>query len=132
MDTYVKICTLTAVSVVLCVLLRDTQKPVSALLSMFVCAGILGLGASFLKPIFEVIQKLQKISSFSDELIKPLFKVVGISLLSSIMKGICADAGETALGKALEITGMLLCVYATLPLILAVFELVEKLIGGGT
>ena len=60
-----------------------------------------------------------------------MFKIVGISLLSSIMTGICTDAGETALGKTLEITGILLCVYVTLPLILAVIELVEKLIGGG-
>lgn len=132
MDTFVKICALTAVAVVFCVLLRDMQRPVSALLSILVCVVILSLSVSFLKPILDVFHRLQKISGLSDELTKPLLKVVGISLLSSIMTGICADAGETALGKTLEITGMLLSVYAALPLILAVSELVEKLIGGRT
>ena len=132
MDTFVKISALTAVAVVFCVLLHDWQRPMSALLSIFVCAGILGLGISFLKPIFEVFQRLQKLSGISDELTKPLMKVVGIGLLSNIMTGICTDAGETALGKTLEIAGILLSVHASLPLILSVSELVERLIGGSS
>ena len=130
MDTFVKISALTAVAVVFCVLLRDTQKPMSALLSIFVCVGIFWMGISFLKPIFEVFHKLRKLSGISDELTKPLMKVVGIGLLSNIMTGICADAGETALGKTLEMAGILISVHASLPLILSVSELVEKLIGG--
>jgi len=130
MDEFIKTCAVTAIAVVLCVLLRNTQTPMSVLLSIAICMGIFCAGLAVLTPIFEVIEQMKTIAGLSDELSKPMMKVVGICLLSNIMTGICEDAGESALGKTLETTGVLLSIYASLPLVLAAMELIENLMRG--
>lgn len=130
METAGKIAALAAVAVVFCVILRENQKPLSVLLSIAASIGILLMGLRFAEPILETAKKIQSISGISNTLIKPLVKVVGISFASSMASTVCIDAGETALGKAAEVAGTILAVYASLPLVLAALELIEKLMGG--
>ena len=130
MEEFIKTSAVTVIAVVLCVLLRNTQTPISVLLSIAMCIGIFCVGLAVLTPIFEVVEQMKTIAGLSDELSKPMMKVAGICLLSNIMKGICEDAGESALGKTLETTGVLLSIHASLPLVLAAMELIEKLMRG--
>ena len=125
-----KIMALAIVAVVLCVLLREYQKPLSVLLSLITCVGILLLGAAFFEPIIEVVKRLAGLTGADDEIIAPLFKVVGIGLLTHISSGICQDAAENTLGKTVEFCGTILALYAALPLLRAVLELVESMMGG--
>ena len=130
MEAAGKIAALALVAAVLCVLIRDHQKPVSLLLSLAACVGMIVLCAAFLEPIIAVLNKLVGLSGIADEIVSPMLKVAGIGLLTQISSGICVDAGEHALGKTVELTGSILALYASLPLLLAALELVEKMTGG--
>ncbi len=125
-----KITALALVAVILCVLIRENQKPLSMLLSLLTCVGILMLCITFLEPILEVFRKLVGLSGADDEIVSPMLKVAGVGLLTQISAGICQDAGESALGKTVELCGTILAMYAALPLLLAVLELVENMMGG--
>lgn len=125
-----KITALALVTVVLCVLIRENQKPLSVLLSLLACVGIMLLGIAILDPILEVFKKFAGLSGMEDEVVSPMLKVAGIGLMTQIAAGICQDAGESALGKTVELCGTVLSMYAALPLLLAVLELVESMIGG--
>jgi stage III sporulation protein AD len=65
-----------------------------------------------------------------DEIVSPMLKVAGVGLMTQVAAGICQDAGENALGKTVELCGTVLAMYAALPLLLAVLELVESMMGG--
>ena len=125
-----KITALALVAVVLCVLIRENQKPLSVLLSLLSCVGILLLAVVFLEPVLEVFRKLTALSGVDDEIISPMLKVAGVGLLTQISAAICHDAGEGALGKTVELCGTILAMYVSLPLLLAVLELVENMMGG--
>ncbi len=125
-----KITALALVAVAFCVLIRDNQKPLSVLLSLIACIGILLLVITILEPILEVFKKLVGLSGVNDEIVAPMLKVAGVGLMTQLSAGICQDAGEGALAKTVELCGIILAMYAALPLLLAVLELVENMIGG--
>jgi len=81
-----------------------------------------------LSPIFDFIRELQGLSGVADKTVLPLFKVVGISLVSKITSDICADAGEKGLASKMDIAGSVLAVAAVLPLLTLALELVKGLL----
>lgn len=130
MELAAKIAAVAMVAAVLCVLLRENGKVLAVLLSLAACAGILVVGVRCLSPIWNVLQQLKKLSGLGDGVTAPLLKVAGIGLLTQAAAGVCIDAGEGGLGKAVEISGSVLALYAALPLLSAVLTLLEKLLGG--
>lgn len=130
MDAIIRISALTVVTAVLCVVIRQSSKPLALLLTLAACIGVYLLGLEFLTPIQTVVQQLQRLSGLSDAVTRPLWKVVGIGLLSQTASGLCADAGESALAKTVELSGSLLALYAALPLLSSVLTLLEQLVGG--
>ncbi len=130
MDVMLKISALAVLAAVLCVLLRQNEKVSALALSVLACVSVLILGFQFMQPVWSIVERLRELSGLSNGLTAPLFKVVGIGLLTQIAGSVCTEAGEASLAKAVEISGTLLSVYASLPLLAAVLSLVEKLIGG--
>lgn len=130
MDTMVRIAAIAVLAAVICVLMRRSEMTVALGMSVLTGLVILVLGLRFLQPIVSVVAQLEALSGLSKGVTKPLFKVVAIGILTQISESICTEAGEASLAKAVEISGTILAIYATLPLITSVLSLVEKLIGG--
>lgn len=130
MDIVLQIASLSVVAAVLAVVVRENQKPVSLLLSLAGCVLILLCGIRFLKPIFSVVEQLRSLSGLQNTVTQPLVKVTGIGILTQVAGSVCADAGEKALEKAVEISGTLLGLYAALPLLSSVLSLLEEMLGG--
>ncbi len=123
-----KLAALATVTAVLCVLIREKAKPLSLGLSLLACVGMLLLGLKFLSPLLSMLEQLQTLSGLRDSVTAPLFKVVGIGILTQISSGVCQDAGEGALSKTVELAGSFLAIYASLPLLSAVLELLQELL----
>ncbi len=132
MEMAAKLAAMAMITAVLCVLLRENGKVQAVLLSMAVCVGILVFGVQFISPIWKVLEKLRELSGLDDAVTGPLMKVAGIGLLTQASSGVCTDAGEGALAKAVELTGAILALYVALPLFSAVLTLLEKLLGGAS
>lgn len=132
MDTMVKIATLAVLAAVLCLLLRQSEKPLSLVLSVLACVVALVLALGFIRPVWDMVQRLEALSGLDGEVTAPLLKVVGIGILTQFAGCVCVDAGETSLAKAVELSGTALAIYTSLPLLSAVVSLVENLIGGST
>ena len=130
METAVKIAAAAMIAAVLCLLLRETCRPLSVLVSLGSCAVVLLLGLRFLTPVLSVMERLQRLSGLSDVITMPLLKTAAIGILTQVASGICSDAGETALAKISELSGTVLSIYVSLPLLSAVLELLEELLGG--
>lgn len=130
MEMAVKIAAMAMVTAVLCVLLRENGRVQAVLLSLAVCVGILVIGVQAISPIWSVLEQMQRLSGLEHEITAPLLKVAGIGLLTQAAAGVCTDVGESALVKAVEVTGSILALYAALPLLSAVLVMLEKLLGG--
>ena len=130
MDMMVKISAVAILGAIFCVLLRQNEKATALALSVLSCVIVLVLAIRFLQPVWSVIKQVEALSGLEQGVTAPLFKVVGIGLLTQVAGSVCADAGENSLGKTVEIAGTVLALYASLPLLQSVLSLVEKLIGG--
>ncbi len=130
MDTMLKLAVLAVLSAVMCLLLRQNEMSLALVFSVLACTLILLIGIRFLQPVLSVIKQLEDLSGLEKGATQPLFKVVGIGVLTQIAGSVCRDADEGSLAKSVEIAGTFLAIYASLPLLNAVLSLVEKLIGG--
>lgn len=126
-----KIIAVALAAAIFCSVLKDQNKAISMVLSVAGCILIVLVGLPFLNPVIDVIKKLRDLSGVDDSLYVPVIKVVGISLAAGLAESVCQDSGEAALSRAVHQMAVLLAVYASLPLITAVLELMESLIGGG-
>lgn len=130
MDAALRISSLAVVAAVLCLVVRQREKPLALLLSLAACAAVLLLGLRFFSPVLSVAERLRDLSGLNEAVTAPLLKVTGIGLLTQVAGSVCEDAEERTLAKAVEIGGSVLSVYAALPLLSAALELLEEMLGG--
>lgn len=104
------------------------QSPELALV-LTLCACALGAGTLLpqLSPVLELAGRLARRAELDESLTAPLWKCMGLGLLTELSAAVCADAGQAALAKLVELGGGVLCLVVSLPLLQAVLALIESL-----
>jgi stage III sporulation protein AD len=116
------------VAVILILTLRKQGNEIGLLLSVLVCCMLGFMAAGFLEPVVTFLRRLQKIGSLNVEFLGTLLKIVGICFTSEIAGLICEDAGNAALGKALQFLAGAVILYLSLPLLTKLLDLVEGIL----
>lgn len=130
MSVAFRILSLAVVCSVIAVLVRERGGVMAVLLSLAACSVILLAAVHFLDPALEFADKLRRLSGLDDSVTGPLLKVTGLGIVSQVAGSLCEDAGETALAKTVNICGAIFSIYASLPLLSAVVDMLERLMGG--
>ena len=113
------------VGVILALVVGRQSKDMGLLLSLAVCV-LVCLGAlRFFEPVTELLRELRRLGNLDAEAISIALKCAGIGLLSELVGLICADAGESAMGKALELLSAAAILWLSLPLIRQLLKLIE-------
>lgn len=128
MELAVKAAAVGLTGTVLALLLRRNTPELSLALSL--CAGLLAgsLCIGICGEIADSLRRLAVRSGVSYTLITPVFKCVGIGIVTELASQLCADSGQKAVGSFLELCGTLCALFAALPLLRALTAVVEKLI----
>jgi stage III sporulation protein AD len=130
MEVFFRVCAIGILTALLTLVLKRSNSVLATVLAV-VCSVAIGLVAiGVLKPVVEFLQELQTAANLSENLMKPLLKTVAIGILTQITSAICQDAGETAIGKMVELCGGILALYLALPLLTAVLSLLNQMTGG--
>lgn len=116
-------------AVILIMSIRGQGKDIGLLLSIFVCCALGGLAASFLAPVMDFLHRLQAIGALNQEMLTILLKVVGTALIAEIAILVCADSGNTSMGKALQFLAAAVILWLSLPMLTALLELIEEILG---
>ena len=88
------------------------------------------VGVTFLRPILDFLRQLQQTGQWNSEWVRLLLKAVGIGLIGELAALVCIDAGNAALGKTVSMLTNVVMLWLAVPLLQALLELVEELIGG--
>ena len=102
---------------------------VSLLLIIVVCCMVVSEALTYFRPIISFIDKLQNIGQLNEEMIGILMKAVGIGILTEVTSLICADMGNAALGKSLQILAIATILWISLPLFNKLLDLIETVLG---
>ena len=114
---------------VLCAVLRKNTPELALLLALAAGIWMLFLTADALREGLEVLWELTELTGAEDELLRPVVKVVALSLLTRITAEICRSAGEGGLAAFVETGGTVLALGVSLPLIRAVIMLMGEMLG---
>ena len=116
------------IGLILSLVISKQSKDMSLLLTLAVCV-LVCLGAlEFLEPVTELLRELRRLGGLDSEAVSILMKASLIGLLSELMGLICADVGEGALGKALQILSNAADLWLSIPLLRQLITMVEEVL----
>ena len=116
-------------TVILVLALGRQGKEAGLLLTLAVCCMVCVLALSYLRPVVEFIHQLQSIGQPDSAMLEILLKAAGIGLIGEIASLICADAGNAALGKALQLLSAAVILWLAIPLLTQLIELLQQILG---
>ncbi len=129
MEKFFQAVAMVLLAVILILTLQKQGKESALLLSVMVCCMVGVMALSFLRPVVDFIRKLQSIASLDEGILRSLVKVVGIAITAEVASLICTDAGNTSLGKSLQLLGACVILWLSLPMLTKLLELVEGILG---
>ena len=116
------------IGLILTLVVGKQSKDVSLLLSLAVCV-LLCLGAmEFLEPVTELLREIRRLGDLDSTAVSILLKCAGIGMLSEIGGLLCADAGEGAMGKALQICSNAAILWLSLPLLRQILSMIGEVL----
>ena len=128
MTEYLRFAAAALVGLILTLVVGRQSKDLSLLLSLAVCV-LLCLGAlEFLEPVTEFLAQLRKLGDLDGEAVSILLKCAGIGMLSDLAGLLCADAGEGAMGKALQLCTNAAILWLSLPLFRQVLTMIGEVL----
>lgn len=129
MEVFIKAVGATMLAVILGLTVAKQSKDISLVLVIAVCSMIALAAMNYLQPVIDFFNRLQATAGLDPEMLKILLKAVGIGMLAQICGLICADSGNAALGKALQILASAVILRMTIPLLTKLMDLLEKILG---
>ena len=128
MDIFLKATCGVLITLVLFLVISKQSKDLSILLTIVVCCMVSVTAVQHLQPVVAFFEKLQSIGRLDPTLVSIVVRSVGIGLLSEIAGLLCADAGNAALGKSLQILACSVVLCMSVPLFTKVIELIEEIL----
>lgn len=129
MENYWKACAIMILTVVLGAALGKTEKDLSVVLTLAACCIILMVTLEYLSDILVFLWELG--SGIGDR--KPftgiLLKIAGVALVTEVSSLISADAGNSSLGKAMQILGNSVILFLSLPILEGFLEIIREILG---
>lgn len=130
MAEYIRWAALVLIGLILSLVVGKQAREMSLLLTLAVCV-LVSLGAlEFLEPVAELMAELRRLGGLDSEAVSILLKATGIGVLSELAVTLCADAGESALGKVLQILSGAVILWLSLPLFRQILTLIEEVLAG--
>lgn len=117
------------IAAVLALVLDKQAKDFSAILTMGVCALIGIMAISYLKPVLEFLQELERAGGIEKNLLEILLKAVGIGVASELIGVICTDAGKGSLGKSLQMLGSTAILALSVPVFRTLLTMIRQILG---
>ena len=129
MNGFYQAAVLTLLGAILFLVLGKRSGELAVILCLAVCSLVGMIALQYWRQIAEFIQKLQDSFGFDREMVRILYKVTGIGILTEICVAICSDSGNTALGKSLQLVSCLVMVYLSIPMFQEMLQLIQEMLG---
>ena len=115
---------------VLWIILSKQGKEYALILSLGACCLVLLAVFQFFQPVVELLRQLQNLGNLQPEWLSVMLKALGVGLVVEMGSLICADAGNAALGKTMQILGAVSVLWLSIPLINSLIALLQQILGG--
>lgn len=128
MDVILRYCSVALLSAILILVVRQHNKEFALVLSLLTCCMIIVGAMRLLEPVVELIRRLQTLGNMDPNMTGILLKTVAIGILGEIVGLVCADTGNGALSKTIQILCCTAVLYLALPLISKLLDILEEIL----
>ncbi|MBS5282848.1 MAG: stage III sporulation protein AD [Clostridiales bacterium] len=115
-------------TILLAVQMKAVRGEYSVYLVMAAGCFIFFYGTGKLKIILDALKQLQEYIKIDSMYLTTLLKMIGITYIAEFASGICKDAGYGSLGSQIEIFGKLSILVTSMPVLLALFGTLERVL----
>lgn len=129
MELFLQATAAALIAVILTLAIEKQGKELTILLTVAVCCMIALVAVSFFRHVMNFMEKLESIGNLNASIVSTLLRILGIGMIGEIAAMVCADAGNQALAKALELLGASVTLYLSIPVFTALIELVQEILG---
>ncbi|MEG0777493.1 MAG: SpoIIIAC/SpoIIIAD family protein [Oscillospiraceae bacterium] len=127
MELIIKAVVIGVAGAVLTLLIKKTNPEFSTVLTIVVCAIVIGLALKLFSSVTEVLELIEMNTGFSSAYTAPVLKCVGIAITAKLGSDICRDSGQAAVASSVEICGAVCALYVSLPLIKTLLRMIGEL-----
>lgn len=128
MGEYLRFAAAALIGLILVLVVGRQSRDLGILLSLAVCV-LLALGAmEFLEPVMELLNELKRLGELDGGAVGILLRCAGIGIISELAGLLCADAGEGAMGRALQICANAAILWLSLPLLRQVLTMIGEVL----
>lgn len=125
MELFIKTAAGIFFALVLFVILSKQAKDMATVLSIGVCCMAGMIAFYYLQPVVSFIHTLQEKTGVDNAFFQILLKAVGIALLGETASLICTDAGNSSMGKIVQVLSSAVILWLSLPLLEKLLDLVD-------
>ena len=129
MSVYLKACGAVLIGVILILIVSKSSKDLALVLAAAVCVMVALTAMEYIRPVLEFLTKLEDLGNLDHSMIRILLKVSGIGLITEICSLVCADSGNTSVGKVMKLLGGSVMIWLSLPLYTMLIELLQRILG---
>jgi len=126
MEIVAKAAVLGIAAVLIALLLKKSNPEMALLLTTGAVIAVLVMTAELAGIIAETLRGAMELSGLSPAIFSPVFKCVGIGIITRIAADICKDAGQSSVASSVELAGTAAALCVSIPLL----KTLLKMIGG--
>lgn len=129
MDTFEKTVAGILIGLVLWICLQKQEKDMALLLTLCICAMGTTVALKAFTPVLEMLQQLETLGQLQNGILSVLMKATGIGLVTELAGMICADAGNGAMEKTVQLLGSITMLVLALPIFQTLLNLIQEILG---
>ncbi len=130
MEKFFSVTALILLTVVFVLVIRKQNAEIAMLLGLCGCCVGFAAAVGYLQPIIQFIRRIQHLASLDEQMLQIILKITGIAFTAEIAGTVCADAGNAALGKSLQMLATVVILYMSIPMLDALLDLVDRILVG--
>ena len=129
MEVFWKAAAIALLSVILGTAIGKTEKDMALILMVSACCVVLLAAIPYLREVVAFLWQLSSRYSFHNSVLDTLLNIAGVALVTEVTGLITADAGSSALGKAMQLLGNAVILFLSIPLLESLLLLVQEILG---
>lgn len=116
------------IATIIIVILRQYRPEYAIYASIAGGVIILLMITDQISSVINLIENIASKTSVNTKFLKILIKITGIAILTEFAVSICKDAGENAIASKIDISGKIIIISISIPIIQALLETVMKIL----
>jgi len=128
MESIIKVAVLAAVGASVGLAIKKSNADLAILLTIALACVILGFAMEALSEIADFMRETAEAAGVSSSVLTIVLKVTGIAITTNLASDVFRDAQQTSAASAAQLCGTCAALCTAIPLMRAVFEMINGLI----